>query len=411
MSFFNPIRSQFRRLEKVFRDDPALDLRYAAGLMHVSPEKVPRSIHIMIDRMYFTPDVPVVDNRLSVLVRDARYMELARLKRKTQKLQQSLQSAGSASERVMQAPGYNSRSHGRGEIFGSFVRDIVDTALASPTPGQAIRSRAGSFFRDFLEPDHRTSIASFLNDDISAPLSMLVAQCRQLAECLSTRPDQEWNPELSPFLDRVTGIVNAWCTCIPKTSLPTEAQLRTADKLSDRLEYEFVPQFQVLLDDIYHPKPREEKPAEPPHEEQDPVLADLEEKKRNFRATLQKVRNGELLNSGAVLDKLLGQIIAELAVRPGKSRRSSIRSLQNTYLPMMQELADKYTENEATDGTSPSVIAAMKTTEKLFEDEMPAALQRILDDLHQDSAIDLNSQASALRGKLKLDGLIDSVEN
>ena len=62
------------------------------------------------------------------------------------------------------------------------------------------------------------------------------------------------------------------------------------------------------------------------------------------------------------------QIIAELAVRPGKSRRSSIRSLQNTYLPMMQELADKYTENEATDGTSPSVIAAMKTTEKLFED-------------------------------------------
>ena len=57
------------------------------------------------------------------------------------------------------------------------------------------------------------------------------------------------------------------------------------------------------------------------------------------------------------------------------------------------------------------MIAAMKTTEKLFEDEMPAALQRILDDLHQDSAIDLNSQASALRGKLKLDGLIDSVEN
>ena len=78
---------------------------------------------------------------------------------------------------------------------------------------------------------------------------------------------------------------------------------------------------------------------------------------------------------------------------------------------MMQELADKYTENEAADGTSPSVIAAMKTTEKLFEDEMPAALQRILDDLHQDSAIDLNSQANALRGKLKLDGLIDTVEN
>ena len=259
MSFFNPIRSQFRRLEKVFRDDPALDLRYAAGLMHVSPEKVPRSIHIMIDRMYFTPDVPVVDNRLSVLVRDARYMALARLKRKTQKLQQSLQSAGSASERVMQVPGYN--NVGRSQVFGSFVRDILDSALASPTPGSAIRSRAGSFFRDFLEPDHRTSIASFLNDDISAPLSMLVAQCRQLAECLSSRPDQEWNPEFAPFLDRVTGIVNAWSSCIPKGSLPTEGQLRTADKLSDRLEYEFVPQFQVLLDDIYHPKPREGRNA------------------------------------------------------------------------------------------------------------------------------------------------------
>ena len=404
MSLFNPIRSQYRRLEKVFRDDPALDLRYAAGLMHVVPEKVAHSIQIMIDRQYFTPDVPVVDNRLYVLIRDARYLELAALKRKTQKLQQSLQNAGSASERVMQVPGYSNR--GRGQIFGSFVRDVVDTALANPTPGQAIRSRANSFFRDFLEPDHRSTIAEFLNNDISAPLSMLVAQCRQLAECLSSRPDQSWNPELSPFLDKVTGIVNAWCTCIPKGTMPTEAQLRTADKLSDRLEYEFVPQFQALLEDIYHPKPRKEKSAEPQHEEQDPVLADLEEKKRPFRTSLQKIKNQSLVSSGAVLDKLLGQVIAELAVHHGKSRRASIRSLQNTYLPMMLELADKYAENEASDTSSPRVIAAMKTTEKLFEDELPAALQRILDDLHQDSAIDLVSQANALRGKLKLDGLI-----
>ncbi len=404
MSFFNPIRSQFRRLEKVFRDDPALDLRYAAGLMHVAPEKVAHSIQIMIERQFFTPDVPVVDNRLSVLIRDQRYLELATLKRKTQKLQQSLQTAGSASERVMQVPGYN--NVGRSQVFGSFVRDILDSALASPTPGSAIRSRAGSFFRDFLEPDHRTSIAKFLNNDIAAPLSMLLAQCRQLAECLSSRPDQEWNPEFAPFLDRVTGIVNAWSSCIPKGSLPTEGQLRTADKLSDRLEYEFVPQFQALLEDIYHPKPRQEKPAEPPHEEQDPVLADLEEKKRSFRSSLQKIKKQTLVESGAVLDKELGQIIAELAVHPGKSGRASIRSLQNTYLPMMQELADKYAENESTQASSPQVLAAMKTTEQLFEDELPAAMQRILDDLHQESAIDLVSQANALRGKLKLDGLI-----
>ena len=107
-----------------------------------------------------------------------------------------------------------------------------------------------------------------------------------------------------------------------------------------------------------------------------------------------------------MLDKELGQIIAELAVHPGKSGRASIRSLQNTYLPMMQELADKYAENESTQASSPQVLAAMKTTEQLFEDELPAAMQRILDDLHQESAIDLVSQANALRGKLKLDGLI-----
>ena len=146
----------------------------------------------------------------------------------------------------------------------------------------------------------------------------------------------------------------------------------------------------------------------PPRDEQDPVLADLEEKKRTFRNSLQKIKNPDLVSSGAVLDKLLGQIIAELAVRPGKSRRASIRSLQNTYLPMMQELADKYAENEATDMTNPRVTAAMKTTEQLFKDELPAALQHILDDLHQDSAIDLVSQANALRGKLKLDGMIQN---
>ena len=70
MSFFNPIRSQFRRLEKVFRDDPALDLRYAAGLMHVSPEKVPRSIQIMIDRMYFTRVDQRWDEEINGVARD-----------------------------------------------------------------------------------------------------------------------------------------------------------------------------------------------------------------------------------------------------------------------------------------------------------------------------------------------------
>ena len=403
MSLFNPIRSQYKRLEKVFKEDPALDLHYAARLMKVPAEKIPHSIQIMNARQYFAPDQPLVNHRLFVLIRDQRYLELASLKRKSQKLFLSLQRAGSADTKIMQAPG----AGGRGRIFGSFVRDVVDSALGgSLNSGQALRSRTGTFLRDMMEPDHRSSIANIIKNDISGPLSMLVTQNRQLSECLSSRPDQEWNPELGPFLDKLTGIVDAWCSCVPDGQLPTDAQLRTADKLSDRLEYEFVPQFQVFLEDIYHPKAKEEQPPKSVPDEQDPVLANLEAKKRAFRNTLLKVKNPALQESGAVLDHLLGQIISELAVRPGKTHRASIRSLQNTYLPMMIELTEKYAENELSETPGPNIMAAMKTTEKLFENELPAALHRMLDDLHQDSAIDMVSQAEALRGKLTLDGLI-----
>ena len=404
MSLFNPIRSQYRRLEKVFEGDPALDLNYAASLMHIKPEKVAHSIQIMKNRQYFTPDEPVVDNRIKVLVRDKRYLPLAGLKRKTQKLQQSLQKAGSAAERVMGTPS----NLNRGSILGSFVRDMVDTALSGTPPRYKMADRTGMFLRDMFGPDHRRTIAQFLNDDISGPLSMLISQTRQLADCLSSRPEQTWNEELAPFLDKLTGMVDAWCGCIPSGQLPTDTQLRTADKLSDRLEYEFIPQFQVLLEDIYHPQPKKapEAPEVPKSDEQDPVLAELEARKRSFRKSLQQVKSSTLRASGAELDLLLRQIISLLAIKPEKSRRASIRSLQNTYLPMMEELAEKYLENEAAENPGPRVIAAMKTTEQLFEQDLPAALHNMLDDLQQDSAIDMVSQAAALRGKLKLDGLV-----
>ena len=411
MSFFNPIRSQFRRLEKVFRDDPALDLSYAAGLMKVSREKVPASIQKMIERQYFTPDVPVVDNRLSILIRDKRYLELGRIKRRTQQLQKSLQKAGTAADRVLNAPRADSAA--RSQAIGSFVRDVVDSALGVPVPRGSMRSRTGSFLREMWDPDNRQAIARFVHEDISGALTQLVSLSRQLADCLSNRPDHPWSPEIAPFLEKVTAMVDAWSACIPSSRMPSEAQLKTAYKLSDRLEYEFVPQFQNMLENIYNyrapaaieaQKPKApEKPQETP---ENPILSELETGKRTFRNQLRFIQSPALQDSGAQLDQLVGQIIALLAVSPDKCFRAPVRSLRGTYLPMMQELLNKYADNEKQASDSPAIQAAMKTTEQLFENELPSALKRILEDLQQDSALDMASQAEALRDQLELDGLV-----
>ena len=403
MSFFNPINSQFKRLEKVFAVDPALDLSYAASLMHVRPDQAARSIAIMNQRLLFAPDTAVVEPRLSVLVRDERYLPLARLKRSTQHLQQSLQTAATAAERVLNMP---KRSGARGRALSHYVQDVVDSALSGPgNRGINLADRTGSFLREFIGPDERRTVAAFLSDDISGVLSSLTGLSRQLADLLSTQPEKEWDPDFAPFLDRTTAMVKAWCSCIPPAQLPNASQIKTADKLSDRLEYEFVPQFQAFLDEIYSPKPRQPQPAKP-QEEENPVLTHLEAAKRSFREQASAVQSPVLRESAAKLDQLLGRIISRLAVSPDKCRRSGVRSLQNTYLPMMMDLIGKYVKNEAAGDTSPSIQAAMRATEQLFQNEIPSALSRILEDLNQDTALDMASQAEALKDKLQLDGLV-----
>jgi hypothetical protein len=67
----------------------------------------------------------------------------------------------------------------------------------------------------------------------------------------------------------------------------------------------------------------------------------------------------------------------------------------------------KYMRYERSIDPGPDVTNAMHNTETVMDEDLPKALKGMLKDLRSDSAIDMEAQASALRTKMRIDGMIN----
>ena len=138
--------------------------------------------------------------------------------------------------------------------------------------------------------------------------------------------------------------------------------------------------------------------------------AELQEQASRLMALSCQMNAGSMRTSVSRIAGLLNEIAIQLEYAPARAGAACVRSLRTIYLPMMQELLTKYLRYDRIPDPGSDVKEAMKSTENIFKNDLPKALKQVLKDLQGDSAIELESQAEALKKKMELDGLLDPLE-
>ena len=389
MSFFNPIRGQYKRLYALMDGLPCADLHSASEAMRVPEDQVPFSLDAMVKKGLFGENRPYVDRDHSTVVLDKRYAAFSVLYSDTARLKWDVNRAKNI---CIFTP--EERSHIRSRTAGSFLRDLVDSAVSGEA-GDMWRARGGSFLRDMIAPE-----ASMPKSDALTVFATLDADCAQLLSHLGSMADKEPDAAMIRFIETLDRQVLSYISCYPSGTLPTPLQQQTAAGILDRIRSESIPRFSEYLDQyLYTPEQKEPQPMTP--------AAEMKEQARQLMAVSGQLQAGTMRASVSKLAGILNEIAEQLEASPAKVSSACVRSLRSIYLPMMQELLMKYLRYERILDPGPETLQSMRSTEAIFEKDLPKALRRLLRDLRSDSAIDMESQAEALRKKMQLDGLLD----
>ncbi len=389
MSFFNPLRGQYRRLTELMDGLPCADLHSAAETLRVPENRVAASLEKMVQKGLFSGNHPYVDRNLSAVVLDPRYAPFTALYSGTAHLKWNLTRAKNICIFTPQE-----KSQIRSRAAGNFLRDLVDGAVSGEA-GQIWRTRGGSFLRNMISPE-----SAMPTSDALTVFTQLDADCDQLMGHLGTMTEQQPDPSLTRFIDSLNRQILSYISCYPTNALPTPVQQQTAEGILARIGSEAVPEFTRILDGLlYAPAKRDAQPRTP--------ITELKEQSRQLMALSGQMQAGNMRASVSKLSGILNEIAEQLEASPAKASTACVRSLRNTYLPMMQELLMKYIRYERLLDPGPDTLQAMRSTESIFEKDLPRALRRLLKDLRSDSAIDMESQAEALQKKMQLDGLLD----
>ena len=129
--------------------------------------------------------------------------------------------------------------------------------------------------------------------------------------------------------------------------------------------------------------------------------ASLQKNREKMRSTVMREATDETIT---VLCEIRDHLNADSVLSCG----TSLRSLRASYLPMVQTLTEKYVQYEARGMSGSDIRSAMEETENVMKNVVPSALRRLRDELNSGTAIDLETQATALKQKLEMDGLLSN---
>lgn len=142
-----------------------------------------------------------------------------------------------------------------------------------------------------------------------------------------------------------------------------------------------------------------------PKEYDDPILQEVARRCSDIRILSRQPVSDTVRNAMARVNAILDDILTQLHTVPKSREMAGARSLRVCYLPMLEELLEKYIHYEKRmQGTE--TTRAMLDTEKALSVDLPDALLQLLQDLRTEDAIDLEAQTVALRQKMHLDGLL-----
>lgn len=393
MSLFNPIRKQYRRLMELSGSLHCCDLDSAAAVMKVKKHKVADSLRKMTDKGLFGTDCPYVDQEMSMVVHDRRYHAFACLYSTTARLKWNLNRARNI---CIFTPA--ERSQIRTRTAQSFLADMVESAFNGYGAGRMIRDRGSSYLKDILNPEQ-----SMPNQDVATVMTILGGYCDSLLSFLRMNPDLKPSPMHLHFISNTDRQVLSFISCYPSNSLPNVPQQNAAREIVSRLKSETIPKFEKLLENLANTDEASEKGEVTP-------TAELQEQAARLMTISCQMNTGSMRTSVSRIAALLNEIAIQIEEAPARAGAACVRSLRTVYLPMMQELLMKYLRYDRVLDPGDDVREAMKSTESIFKNDLPKALKQMLRDLQGDSAIDLESQAAALKKKMQLDGLLDPLE-
>lgn len=396
MGLFNPISGQYERLRRAMDDRKTVGLKEAADAMKVKQENVDNSLMIMGKRRLFGNQKPYVDDELHLVVLDKRYAGYASVMSAVERLTERLEEA-----RIMPRKLSNrltrDKQASHSSPVGGFFRDLADHYVSGDSGSESFKKAARTLLHenDASTPEDKRRLDTQEAEEI---LVELLQNTNGLRSMLLAYPDKHYPQTLADWLNALNNTVQAWEGCLEAAGGKKEksaAMVRTEEKL----KRQFLPDFARKLAEL-------EEPAED-HNPKTPAMKDIEGCIGDLRILKKKMRSLEMnLALDRIIDILQG-IRSSLNDESLPFNRSAVNSLRNCYLPMVKELSSQYMKYETIQNPGTATVKAMNETQRVLGMDVPVALQKLLTDMRTGAAINLEAQATALKRKLQMDGLLN----
>ena len=404
MSFFNSLKGQFERLTRSMDDQKTFPLASAAAVMRVRRDQVETSLERMHKRGFFGTNHPYVDDQLEAVVLDKRYAPLAALLYAVRELSRKADESLKNLRRVRRISPQQLNTE-RARAMGNFVRDVVDSAMNKGDPMTVLRSRTGSLMRDLISPEGVPD-----NRDGLRPMAQtlaLISSCAAgLKDFALMHPDMYFDAELSSYVWAACRQLEAWNGCGIQAGSYSPETDPAIQSIERRLSDDIVPGLTRRLDELHALAARG---AAAPRQYDDPLLQEVAGRCADIRALSRQAGSVAVRNAMARVNAILDDIIAQLHAAPESREQAGVRSLRVCYLPMLEELLEKFIRYEQR-AQGEDVQRVLQDTERALANDLPQALLRLLQDLRAEDMIDLEAQTEALRRKMQLDGLLKTEE-
>lgn len=405
MSLFNSLKTQYERLARSMDDQKTLPLASAAAVMRIRREKVDDALARMHKRGFFGADQPYVDDAMALVVRDKRYAPLAALLHASGELSRKVDEAQQNLKRVRRVSNQYLNTE-RVRAVGNFVRDVVDSAMNKQDTASLLRDRTGTLMRDLIAPDVPPDGQDGLRP-MAQTLSLMAASAAGLKDFALTHPDMHYDTELSAYVLAACHQIDAWNGCGIQAGSYSPETDPAVQALEIRLGNEIAPGLTRRLDELHAVAARGQ--TMPQHYD-DPMLQEVAKNCADIRVLSRQPQSANVRNAMARVNAILDDILAQLHAVPESREQAGVRSLRVCYLPMLEELLEKYIRYESR-AQSSDTLRVMIDTENALSVDLPRALQKLLQDLRTEDAIDLEAQTVALRQKMQLDGLLENDTN
>lgn len=390
VSLFNPLAGQAGHLMEEFGRTRYIPLHRAAKAMGVPVSAVARNLLKMEKKGLLKEDHPYVEQDLQLVVKDHRWSNNARPFGHAELILTELEQA------LHRLPEYTGRFFPDKKKLGSFgyaLKNLAEGFMSGKSASDNFRDSAKIFLNNEQpQKPHGIDFADTLNS-----LLIFTRELRTVAGGTTplklTAEDEEWLAGLRQSLQ-------AWNNGA-KTSLASGMLSQLNVRMEEVLTLKFLKEYRQVLHRIKTP------PAPVT------VSSDLAEVMNRLDETVtwlddhdESIASYEIRAAVIQIYAMLREIRELYATSEDNYSRSDARSLRNTYLPMIRMLVEKYISFSGDFRIGQTDDPALTETVNVLKNDVPAALAHIRNDLKASRAVDLESDAEALRKKLKLDGLL-----